>query len=173
MVGYEGWYEVSNHGRVRSLPREVIYTDGRRARRRGKLISAGPNHSGHLQLRLYRGGDKRTIRVHVLVLEAFVGPRTEGMVACHNDGNPSNNLVANLRWDTMAANMADKKRHGTCYQLNKTHCIRGHEYSPENTNIHKTTRARLCKTCQQDQSRRAYAKKLARLSGVESRGAAA
>lgn len=51
--------------------------------------------------------------VHHLVLEAFVGPRPEGMVACHNDGNSFNNHVDNLRWDTRSNNERDKINHGT------------------------------------------------------------
>lgn len=51
--------------------------------------------------------------IHRLVLEVFVGPCPEGMVACHNDGNPRNNALSNLRWDTREANMRDRDRHGT------------------------------------------------------------
>lgn len=51
--------------------------------------------------------------VHRMVLETFVGPCPDGMLGCHNDGNTANNRRTNLRWDTPAANMADKDRHGT------------------------------------------------------------
>ena len=50
--------------------------------------------------------------VHQLVLEAFVGPAPTGMVACHGDGNPTNNRLSNLRWGTRKDNEADKERHG-------------------------------------------------------------
>lgn len=61
-------------------------------------------------------GDKYCRRpLHRLVLEAFVGDRPVGMVACHNDGNPNNNALSNLRWDTQAANVADAQRHGRSY----------------------------------------------------------
>jgi hypothetical protein len=46
-------------------------------------------------------------------MEAFVGPCPEGMVCCHNDGDPSNNRLENLRFDTHKANCDDKLRHGT------------------------------------------------------------
>jgi hypothetical protein len=52
-------------------------------------------------------------RIHRLVLEAFVGPAPDGMEGCHNDGNPENNNLLNLRWDTHASNMADQLAHGT------------------------------------------------------------
>jgi hypothetical protein len=51
--------------------------------------------------------------IHRLVLEAFVGPCPEGMECCHNDGNPLNNSLENLRWDTHKANMEDQLRHGS------------------------------------------------------------
>lgn len=51
--------------------------------------------------------------IHHLVLEAFVGPRPAGMEGCHNDGDPTNNRLDNLRWDTSKANQADKTKHGT------------------------------------------------------------
>jgi hypothetical protein len=51
--------------------------------------------------------------VHTLVLEAFVGPCLPGMECCHRDGNPANNRLDNLRWDTRAANRRDMLRHGT------------------------------------------------------------
>jgi hypothetical protein len=56
--------------------------------------------------------NRRLFRVHVLVLEAFVGPRPPGMVCCHGDGDPTNNALSNLRWDTPQANHADRVKHG-------------------------------------------------------------
>lgn len=55
----------------------------------------------------------RPYPLHVLVLLAFAGPRPAGMHCCHNDGNPANNHLSNLRYDTPAGNNADKLRHGT------------------------------------------------------------
>lgn len=51
----------------------------------------------------------------MLVLESFVGPRPSGMYCCHNDGNPQNNHVDNLRWDTPKGNSADRYKHGTAH----------------------------------------------------------
>ncbi len=48
-----------------------------------------------------------------IVLVAFVGPCPERMECCHNDGDETNNRLANLRWDTHSANLLDKRRHGT------------------------------------------------------------
>lgn len=86
VVGWEGLYEVSNHGRVRSLDRVV---NGVRVK--GRLMKPyrdRPKYS-HMIIQLSRGTGKVGAAfplVHKLVLEAFVGPRPEGMVACHNKG---------------------------------------------------------------------------------------
>jgi hypothetical protein len=76
-----------------------------------------------LKVRLDRRGyqivilriNKRSINyfAHTLILTAFVGPCPEGMECCHCDGNPLNNRLSNIRWDTRSANMEDSRRHGT------------------------------------------------------------
>lgn len=69
---------------------------------------------GHCRVDFFKGKDERFIKyVHRLVLETFIGPCPDGMEACHNDGNPRNNRLDNLRWDTPSSNMQDKKKHGT------------------------------------------------------------
>lgn len=61
---------------------------------------------------LQRDGKAHNRLIHILVLEAFVGPRPAGMECCHCDGDPTNNRLDNLRWDTRESNLNDKKRHG-------------------------------------------------------------
>jgi hypothetical protein len=53
------------------------------------------------------------VKVHRLVLEAFVGVCPRGYVGCHSDGDPENNRLSNLRWDSQKNNVADQVRHGT------------------------------------------------------------
>ena len=104
VVGFD-FYEVSNLGRVRSLDRP-----GHPGRIR-KLSKA--NKHDRSTLSLYKDGAMATRTVHILVLEAFVGPRPAGMEGCHNDGDANNCVLRNLRWDTPRGNAADKKKHGT------------------------------------------------------------
>lgn len=114
VVGFEGLYEVSDHGRVRSLGRVITDKRGWNYRRRPRLLSPGRLKSGHLCVRLYAiDGTARTYRVHELVLVSFVCPRPDGLEACHYDGDPANNHRSNLRWDTRSANIFDQVRHGT------------------------------------------------------------
>jgi hypothetical protein len=56
-----------------------------------------------------------------LVLEAFAGPCPEGLECCHNDGDPANNRLENLRWDTRKANVEDSRRHGTMRLGSRAH----------------------------------------------------
>lgn len=58
-------------------------------------------------------GENKNLLVHVLVLTAFVSPRPDGMEGCHKDGDPANNRLENLRWDTRKANLEDMLAHGT------------------------------------------------------------
>ena len=78
--------------------------------RGGKYKKLKSNMSGNYH-RVRLGGKPKMVS-HI-VLETFTGPRPEGMVACHNDGNPDNNHIDNLRWDTMSNNHLDKRVHGT------------------------------------------------------------
>lgn len=108
--GYEGRYKVSNFGRVESQPNK---------RRRTALILKQSAHkrTGHMIVNLTseeNGKWKQKCHwVHRLVLEAFEGPCPAGMEGCHNDGNPANNHLENLRWDTDKGNAADRPKHGT------------------------------------------------------------
>lgn len=109
--GYDGWYEISDRGRVRTWKER-----GARPLRRSdepRLMGMWPKPKGHLNVVFTVAGRPRARTIHQLVAEAFIGPRPEGLETCHNDGDPTNNHVSNLRYDTPANNRADKYRHGT------------------------------------------------------------
>lgn len=107
VLGFK-YFEVSNRGNVRSLSR--IIDRGRLWK--GRPIKSKPSPSGHLSVRLCENGHHWKW-VHRLVLEAFIGRCPDGMEGCHNNGNPQDNRLENLRWDTRSGNHADKWRHGT------------------------------------------------------------
>jgi hypothetical protein len=69
--------------------------------------------SRYLVVNQFSAGRRCQRFISRLVLEAFVGPCPPGMECCHNDGDPTNNRLGNLRWDSHRSNMADKTRHGT------------------------------------------------------------
>lgn len=153
VVGYEGIYEVSDHGRVRSVLRSKICSNGVTRTVRGRLLSPTPRkNGGHLQVQLYGdNGDQWTVRVHQLVLAAFVGPCPDGMEVRHLNGDPADNRAANLAYGTRAQNVADALRHGTHSEARKTHCPKGHEYTPSNTYVQwpkgRQGPRRKCRTC--------------------------
>lgn len=77
-----------------------------------RLMKPKVHKSGHLLVSISPGRRQRF--VHHLVLEAFVGPRPNGMEGCHfPDRDPANNRLSNLRWDTKKSNYADSVLHGT------------------------------------------------------------
>jgi hypothetical protein len=78
-----------------------------------RLLKLGKDGGGYLIVGLHKDGKQYTRKVHQLILETFVGPRPPGMEACHNNGDPSDNRLQNLRWDTPKNNHADRKIHGT------------------------------------------------------------
>lgn len=112
---YVGLYEVSNLGRVRSLDRYRPHWRGNgTVLMPGKMLTPTKAHrTGHLQVTLSRDGHAKCPYVHVLVLEAFVSPRPDGLECCHYNGIANDNRVENLRWDTRSANRYDSVRHGT------------------------------------------------------------
>lgn len=113
VVGYEGAYEVSNLGRVRSCTRTVRHPMKGRVVVLGRLMSPTVGKNGYWKVGLSREGKRRTMNVHVLVLTAFVGPRPPGMEACHGPSGCLDNSVENLRWDTPSENRYDSVRDGT------------------------------------------------------------
>ena len=107
--GFPG-YRVSDSGEVQSCW-------NRRGRRGGMTdiwlpLKPIPDRHGHLAVNLHRDGRKERRSIHHLVLGAFVGPRPPGLICCHWDGDPANNRLGNLRWDTYKANCDDMLRHG-------------------------------------------------------------
>lgn len=116
--GFEGKYEVSDYGRVRSLDRIVPHkrSTARIAMRRGKILAPGRSSKyGHLKVKLGTGSkaDQRSYHVHQLVLRAFVGPMSDGMEVRHLNGIASDNRLSNLVYGTRKENAADMKLHGT------------------------------------------------------------
>jgi NUMOD4 motif/HNH endonuclease len=109
--GYEGQYEVSSMGRVRSLTRAA--SDGRHVA--GTMKSMRYDYRGYLRVSFATG--KRSVKtchmVADLVLAAFVGPKPEGSVDRHLNGVRDDNRLSNLCYGTVAENGADTAKHGT------------------------------------------------------------
>lgn len=105
VVGYEGCYEISNFGRVRSLPR---LSQGRWPKgywNKGRILRLQLAENGYLRVELNRDGSHRRFPVHRLVSEAFIGPCPPGRQIDHIDGNKLNNVIGNLEYVTPKENI--------------------------------------------------------------------
>lgn len=113
--GWEGLYEVSDLGRVRSLPRVITVRrkDGDRPKPISGRIMKQRLHSGYPVVKLRDAPRAEKVLIHRLVCEAWHGPCPEGLECAHNDGDRTNNRPENLRWTTHLNNMRDKFKHGT------------------------------------------------------------
>ena len=102
VVGFEGRYLVSNMGAIFSTfsNREIL-----------QYVRSGKR--GYPTVKLYRDGSKKTMPVHRLVLEAFVGKRLDGYECAHINGIKTDNRLENLTWSTPRENNGMKEAHGT------------------------------------------------------------
>jgi HNH endonuclease/NUMOD4 motif len=131
--GWDGYYEVSNTGRVRS----------RRCALKPNLVGGYPT------VYLYRPGQKKKQeKVHRLVLLAFVGPAPDGHEALHDDGDRENPTLSNLKWGTRKQNVEDTLRHGMHAMANREECPRGHELVVPNLVMSTLAKGRRdCRSC--------------------------
>jgi hypothetical protein len=110
---YDGFYEASSLGRIRSVDRDVVYSNGKNRRFPGKILKPTKDRDGYEMVTLSKSNRHKTKHVHRLVAEAFLGPCQDDMQCAHNDGNPSNNRIENIRWATPSENQRDRLEHGT------------------------------------------------------------
>ncbi|MFJ4038224.1 NUMOD4 motif-containing HNH endonuclease [Microbacterium sp. NPDC090007] len=152
--GYEGQYEASSTGQVRSV----------RAHPKGRtpalhVLQPALHRNGYLNVGLRKEGVRKVIGVHRIVCAAFHGrPKPGKTEVCHADGDKTNNSADNLRWGSHSENVRDSVAAGTHFSLGrtKTHCKNGHEFTVENTRITERQggRHRECRVCRRDIGRR-------------------
>lgn len=140
--GLEGMYEVSDHGRVRTAPgfgRVGFRKLDPRGRYANFCVYVGP-------------GKRRNYAVHVLVCEAFHGPKPEWATCVrHLNDEKRDNRAVNLAWGTGADNMQDAIRNGRNPELTRTACDRGHPYVQGSYSIDRGARRRL--VCHRERER--------------------
>ena len=113
VVGYEGVYSVSNHGRIRrDKPAERT--------KPGYIIKNSTNTHGYVQACLSNGDISRTHTVHKLVAEAFIMPRPKGMTINHKDRNKQNNTLGNLEYLSLRDNVHHNMKSGN-YLVGEKH----------------------------------------------------
>lgn len=147
VIGFEDFYEVSDHGQVRGIPRTVGAANGKTKQLRTRVLRGYATKSGHRYVDLYQGCERTKVAIHRLVLESFVGPAPDGREGCHRNDDPTDNRVQNLYWGTRSDNLRDAVRNGKHAHSRRDHCTRGHKYTPESTYIRRNG-SRACRPCQ-------------------------
>lgn len=115
--GYEGFYQVSNLGRVRSLDR-LVTGCGRKGlqKAKGQIMKLQARKAGHLDVLLKKNGVEERCWVHRLVANAFIPNPTSLPIVNHIDSNPKNNEISNLEWCTQKHNV--------------NHCVKEGRFNP-------------------------------------------
>lgn len=109
--GYEGLYQVSSLGRVRTLPKPMFYGASSNVRnhesaiRAMRIMKARKKLNGYLQISLFRNGKPRTFTIHRLVAKTFLPNPHKYPYINHKDEDKSNNTVDNLEWCTPSYNI--------------------------------------------------------------------
>lgn len=103
--GYEGLYQVSNFGNVRSIPRKGTY-------KTVHILKPGKTRKGYFQVILTKNSIGKPFRIHRLVAKAFIPNLNNLPQVNHKDGNKLNNCVDNLEWCTNEYNMKESWRLG-------------------------------------------------------------
>lgn len=116
VVGYEGRYEVSNLGRVRSLDRIITEKTGRKRKRKGQILSPTVMRNGYASIYL---PVRKMKYVHALVAEAFLGPRPNGYDVMHLNGKRTDNVLSNLRYGTRSENAISTYSYGSRSPIGK------------------------------------------------------
>lgn len=160
VTGYEGLYDVSSCGRVRSLDRVIEQPYKKPYTRAGQMLKLIESE-GYRQVSLSKQGKIKIVRVHVLVARHFLSAPPDEQVEVRHavDDTRSNNHAANLVWGTHADNANDLVAlHGGNWQQQKTHCPKGHALSGDNlrkippSDAHRHS-VRKCKICYNERAR--------------------
>lgn len=142
--GFEGRYDVSDQGRLRSW----VHPKGPLPYIRD--LPMGDQGYPMANLQLHRKTYMR--KIHTLVARAFLGDRpTPDAEIRHLNGDKTDNRLTNLAYGTRSENTLDRVRHGEHHCANRTHCPQGHPYDEQNTRIVRPKGRgpfRMCKTCE-------------------------
>ena len=106
---YEGIYQISDHGRVKSLKRKVRSKGDGLRELPEKIVQPLYTKAGYLNLIASKNQKRETLVIHHLVAKHFIGERPKGLVIDHIDGNITNNHVSNLRYVTTKQNLRKRR----------------------------------------------------------------
>lgn len=112
---YEGLYQVSSNGTVRSLPRIIVNKNGNEQRYNGLVLKPDINELGYCRVTLSKNHSTKRFAVHHLVGKAFISNPENKPHINHIDNTPSNNDVSNLEWCTHSENMIHAQKQGRLF----------------------------------------------------------
>jgi NUMOD4 motif-containing protein/HNH endonuclease len=102
---YEGLYQVSNWGRLKSLPKSVPMPNGRMRNQEERILKQYPNIHGYLLVSIYKNGIKNHTSAHRLIALTFIPNPNNLPQVNHIDGDKLNNHLENLEWVTSSENL--------------------------------------------------------------------
>lgn len=104
VIGYEGFYQISNMGRVKSLERNIIQWRGGNIYKRKRILIQSFNRDGYLHVKFHKAGKKCNKSVHRLVGQYFVGNKNNYSDINHKKGVKMDNRASELEWCTKSQN---------------------------------------------------------------------
>jgi hypothetical protein len=113
--GYEGIYEISNYGRVSSLPRKYLP--------KGKILDYGVNNIGYPRVNLCKNGKVKPYLVHRIIAKAFIPNPNNKPQINHINGIKTDNRLENLEWTTQSENVIHAYKIGLCTNKGETHYL--------------------------------------------------
>ena len=132
--GYEGWFEVSNMGKIRSVDRYLVGSDGRKCHYPSKLLALQTNARGYRIVGLSQNQKRKSLIVHRLVAQAFIANPQNKEQVNHKNSDKTDNRVENLEWVTQTENV----RHSVRALTKKTRPIKA--FDGENVDFYNSLR---------------------------------
>lgn len=110
--GYEGLYQVSNLGNIKSFDRKVLYNNGKLHYHKGRMIKKRKKQNGYLSISVCKNGVEIHKSVHRIVAEAFIKNPNNYPQVLHKNNIRNDNMVSNLKWGTQKHNMEQASKSG-------------------------------------------------------------
>lgn len=105
VVGYKGYYQVSNFLRLKSLGKKIETKTGQAINRREVLMKTNVRKDGYVQVRLSKASKRKSFLFHRIIADAFISNPENKPYINHKDGNTLNNSISNLEWCTQKENV--------------------------------------------------------------------
>lgn len=104
--GYEGYYQISNYGNVKSLDRVIKEKTGKTQTIKGRVLKPRINRGGYYYVGLRKNGSRATFAIHQLVAQTFLDNPDRKPTVNHINGIKTDNNVGNLEWATYSENLS-------------------------------------------------------------------